>query len=153
MRIAAGRLSVVSVGLALAALTSVGPAAARNARDRGAIRVRTDGRLRPGHLEAIRVSGFPGKGVTQVSFFPTAICEIECSAPNVPGGRTDANGFAKFAVRVPGTFIDEHHHRAYFRDGERIDVEVTWEGANGDLAAGSAEPEPILVRVHDHRNG
>lgn len=111
----------------------------------------TDGRLRPGHLETVRVKGFPGKGVTEVSFFPTAICEDECGAWSFRGGRTDAKGAAKFRVRVPQTFIDAHRHRTYFRDGERVEVDVIWEGPGHSFAAASAEPEPIIVRVHGSR--
>jgi hypothetical protein len=64
-------------------------------------RVFTDGRLRAGHLETIRVAGFPGKGVTAISFFPTAICEDGCGASSYRGGRTNASGTAEFKVRIP----------------------------------------------------
>jgi hypothetical protein len=83
-----------------------------------------------------------------VSFFPTAICEDECGAPRLPGGSTNARGEGTLQVRVPGAFLGRHDHHVYFRDRERIDVEVTWEGADGKFAAGSAEPEPIIVRDH-----
>lgn len=111
-------------------------------------RVFTDGRLRVGHLETIRLKGFPGKGVAEVFFFPTAICEDGCGAPTVWGGRTDARGSGRFRVRVPGTFFDRRQHPKYLRDGERIDVEVTWVGRGPSFAHASAEPEPILVRSH-----
>lgn len=114
-------------------------------------RVITDGRLRPGHLERIRVKGFPGRGITEVSFFPTAICEDECGARSFRGGRTNAKGAAKFRVRVPGTFLDHRNRSVYFRDGERIDVQVTWEGPGGSFRVSSAEPEPIIVRVGGSR--
>jgi hypothetical protein len=113
----------------------------------------TDGRLRPGHLELFRVVGFPGKGVVDISFFPTAICEDECGAWSFRGWRTDANGDARFRVRVPGTFFDRHEHRVYFRNGERIDVEATWEGANHSFAFATARPEPVIVRTHGSDNG
>lgn len=114
----------------------------------------TDGRLRPGHLETIRLKGFQGKGNTEVSFFPTAICEDECSAWSFRGGRTGAKGAAKFRVHVPQTFIDEHHHRAYFRNRERVTVLVAWEGPGDSFEVATAEPDPIIVRVHGaHRHG
>lgn len=116
-------------------------------------KVRTDGRLRPGHLETIRVSGFPGRGVIQVSFFPTAICEDSCGARLFRGGRTNARGAARIRVRVPGTFFDHRDRFAYFRDGERIEVNVTWEGPSHTFAAGSAEPEPIIVRSNGANRG
>ncbi|HET7445018.1 MAG TPA: hypothetical protein VFJ57_10205 [Solirubrobacterales bacterium] len=116
-------------------------------------KVITDGRLRPGHLESIRLLGFPGKGVAHVSFFPTAICEDECVARTGGAGRTDARGAARFWVRVPGTFIDQRRHSVYFRNGERIDVEVTWDGKNRSFAVGSADPDPIIVRSHGSHHG
>lgn len=119
----------------------------------GKERVFTDGRLRPGHLETIRVTGFPGKGETEVSFFPTAICEDECAGRSFKGGRTNAQGAAKFRVHVPGTFIDHRHRSVYFRNGERIDVEVTWEGSGEAFAVASANPDPIIVRVHGSHHG
>jgi hypothetical protein len=137
--------------LLMAGLTGGASAAHRGGRRGERVRVTTDGHLRPGHLETIRVKGFPGRGRTAVSFFPTAICEDECGAPSYPGGSTNANGEGTLRVRVPGTFLDAHEHHVYFRDRERIDVEVTWEGADGKFAGGSAEPEPIIVRDHGGR--
>jgi len=102
-------------------------------------------------METIKVKGFPGKGSTQVTFFPTAICEDECGAAGFPGGRTNARGEGTLRVRVPGTFLDAHEHHVYFRDRERIEVNVTWEGADESFANGSAEPEPIIVRDHASR--
>jgi hypothetical protein len=151
MRIAGVALSA---GLLLmVGLTSSASAAPRSGRRGESVRVTTDGHLRPGHLETIRVKGFPGKGRTQVSFFPTAICEVECSAPSYPAGTTDARGEGTLRVRVPGTFVDQHKHHEYFRDRERIDLEVEWEGADHKFAGGSAEPEPIIIRDHGHRRG
>lgn len=121
--------------------------AASDSRGERKPRVITDGRLRPGHLESIRVVGFPGKGITEVSFFPTAICEDVCGALSFRGGRTNANGAAKFQVRVPGTFFDHRDRPVYFRDGERIDVIVTWEGSDNSFDIASASPEPVIVRV------
>lgn len=129
------------------------PAAGHERRREKHPRVFTDGRLRPGHLETVRVTDFPGKGVTEVSFFPTAICEDECAARSFRGGRTNAEGAASFRVHVPGTFTDEHGHSAYFRDGERIEVLVTWEGPGGRFDLAVAEPEPIIVRVHGSHHG
>jgi hypothetical protein len=113
----------------------------------------TDGRLRPGHLETIRVKGFPGRGFVEVAFFPTAICEDECAGRSRRGGWTDASGKGKFRVRVPGTFIDHRNRPVYFRDGERIDLEVLWEGTGHRFAVVTAEPEPIIVRTHDSDHG
>jgi hypothetical protein len=115
-------------------------------------RVLTDGRLRPGHLETIRVVGFPGKGNTEISFFPGAICEDACGARSFAGGRTNAKGAAKFQVRIPGTFLDSRNRPVYFRDRERIDISVTWEGPGRSFAVASAAPEPVLVRVHGARS-
>jgi hypothetical protein len=126
---------------------SSGSAADHGREEEKRARVITDGRLRPKHLEGIQVLGFPGKGVTEVSFFPTAICEDACGAWSFRGGRTDARGAAKFRVRVPGTFLDRRNRPVYFRDGERIDVLVTWEGSDDSFDLASAKPEPIMVRV------
>ena len=154
MRLAGAVLSTALVmGACMLTLVGTGSADSREGKGKERARVITDGRLRPGHLETIRTVGFPGKGVTQVSFFPTAICEDECGARNYRGGRTDAQGAGRFRVRVPGTFIDQRHRSAYFRDGERVDVEVTWEGHNHRFDAASAEPEPIIVRAHGSRHG
>lgn len=153
MRSAGGLFRVVSMGcICLIAVADAGSAAGRE-RGETEERVITDGRLRPGHLESIRVSGFPGKGALQVSFFPTAICEDRCGARSFPVGRTNARGAASFRVRVPGTFIDHRNRSAYFRDGERIDVGVTWEGPDHSFAGGSAEPEPIIVRTNKSNHG
>jgi hypothetical protein len=119
----------------------------------GQVKVRTNGRLRPGHFETIRVKGFPGRGRAEVIFLPTAICESSCGAIPRPGAKTNASGAATFRVRVPGTFLNSKNKRAYFRDGERIDVEVLWEGPGHTFEVGSADPEPILVRTHKHRSG
>jgi hypothetical protein len=113
-------------------------------------RVFTDGRLRPGHFETIRVSGFPGKGSIEVTFFPTAICESSCAASPRRGGKTNARGAAKFRVRVPGTFFDHRNKRAYFRNGERIDLEVFWSGPGHTFDTAGARPEPVIVRTHRH---
>lgn len=115
-------------------------------------RVITDGELRPGHFETIRVVGFPGKGAVEVSFFPTAICEDGCGARSFSGGRTNVRGAARFRVRVPGTFFNIRERNVFFRDRERIDVNVTWEGANESFAVASAEPEPIIVRSNGKRD-
>jgi hypothetical protein len=113
----------------------------------------TDGRLRPGHLETIQVKDFPGRGFVEIAFFPTAICEDECAARSRRGGWTDAGGEGKFRVRVPGTFLDHRNRSVYFRDGERIDLEVLWEGADRNFAVVTARPEPIIVRTHDSEHG
>lgn len=116
-------------------------------------RVLTDGRLRPGHMETIRVMGFPGKGDTEISFFPGAICEDACGARTFAGARTGSEGAAKFRVRMPGTFLDSHNRRVYFRNGERIEISVTWEGLDGGFGVASANPEPIIVRTQGGRRG
>lgn len=115
-------------------------------------KVLTDGRLRTGHLETLRVVGFPGKGKTEVSFFPTAICEDACGARSFSGDRTNAKGFAEFQVRVPGTFLDSRNRPVYFRDRERIEVQVTWEGSGQSFDVAYANPQPVLVRVHGHND-
>lgn len=146
-----------SVGAALAAsfflIASSGLASGQEGRSDERGRVMTDGRLRPGHLETIRLTGFPGKGSTEVSFFPTAICEDECRGLSFSGGPTDARGMARFQVRVPGTFLDHRNRRVYFRDGERIALNVIWQGPDRSFAVGTANPEPIIVRVHGGRRG
>lgn len=153
MRLAGGVLVVVLVmGISLLTISDLGPAEARGRKERKGPRVVTDGRLRPGHLETIWVSGFPGKGVTQVAFFPTAICEDGCGSSGYGGGRTDARGVATFQVRVPGTFIDHRNRYVYFRDGERINLNVTWEGSDHSFDVGYARPEPIIVRTHGRRH-
>jgi hypothetical protein len=141
----------MTVWIGLLAFASAGADSASAAPREGRVKITTDGHLRVGHRETIRVSGFPGKGNVEVSFFPTAICEDGCSARNVPAGRTDAHGAGTFRVRVPGTFMNEHERPTYYRDGERIDVEVTWEGADRSFDVGSAEPEPVIVRAHGGR--
>lgn len=115
-------------------------------------RVLTDGRLRPGHLETIRVVGFPGKGSTQISFFPGAICEDACGARTFAGAQTGSRGAAKFRVRVPQTFFDSRNRPVYFRDREQIEMSVIWEGSNGGFDVATANPEPIIVRTHGARH-
>lgn len=140
------------VAICALVVAEAGSADARTSKVRGP-RAMTDGRLRPGHLEVIRVTGFPGRGVTEVSFFPTAICEDGCGARSFRGGETNMRGVAKFRVRVPGVFFDHRERPTYFRDGERINVNVTWEGLGDTFAFAFAEPEPILVRTHGSRRG
>jgi len=150
----AGRvlLTVTVSGICLLATAHAGSAVSHGRRESNHPRVITDGRLRPGHRETIRVTGFPGKGVTEVAFFPTAICEDLCSGRSFRGGRTNTKGAAKFRVHVPGTFIDHRNRPAYFRDGERIEVDVTWEGPDHTFDGAIAAPEPIIVRVHGSRH-
>jgi hypothetical protein len=148
MKSVGGVLLVLTVtSVCVLGVAHVGFAAGHERGVQERARVITDGRLRPGHLERIRVVGFPGKGVTEVSFFPTAICEGACGARTFRGARTDAEGAASFRVRVPGTFLDYRDRSVYFRDGERIDVHVTWEGPDHSFDFASANPEPIIVRV------
>ncbi|MBS1891482.1 MAG: hypothetical protein JST59_09315 [Actinobacteria bacterium] len=143
----------VSAGLLLlAVITGVATAAPRATRRGGSVRVTTDSHLRPGHLETIKVKGFPGKGNLYASFFPTAICESECGAADLFGGRANAKGEGTMKIRMPGTFEDLHGHHAYFRDRERIEVLVSWEGEDGTFKTGNAEPEPIIVRDHGGRH-
>jgi hypothetical protein len=108
----------------------------------------TDGHLRPGHLETIRVKGFPGSGRTEVIFFPTAICGNECAAASRRGARTSSSGVGKFAVRMPGTFVAQDGKHVYFRDGERIDLRVLWYGSGKAFEVASVSPEPIIARSH-----
>lgn len=152
MRSAGGPLlGVCIVVLCFLAATEGRAAAGEGGTREGHPRVITDGRLRPGHLEMIRVAGFPGTGHVEVSFFPTAICEDSCGARTFRRGPIDAGGAGRFRVRVPGTFLDHRNRPTYFRDGERIDVEVTWEGADDSFAFASAEP--VLVRTHGTHDG
>jgi hypothetical protein len=148
-------LTALAVGGCSLATAHANPTAGFSGNEAGAreARVFTDGRLRVGHFETIRVAGFPGKGVTEVLFFRSAICEDSCGATSYRGGRTNAKGAAKFKVRIPGTFFDYRNRHAYFRDGERIDVNVTWTGPDHSFAAGSVTPEPILVRTHRSNRG
>lgn len=132
-------------------LVASSPAAVKEAKRHP--RVLTDGRLRPGHLETIRVVGFPGKGETQISFFPGAICEDACGARTFAGARTGSKGAAKFRVRMPGNFLDSRNRPVYFRDGERIEISVTWEGSDRGFDVATANPEPVIVRTHGRRHG
>jgi hypothetical protein len=108
----------------------------------------TDGHLRPGHLETIRVKGFPGSGRTEVAFFPTAICGSECAAASRRGGKTGNSGTGKFAVRMPGAFVARGGKHVYFRNGERIELQVLWYGPQEAFEVASASPEPVIVRTH-----
>jgi hypothetical protein len=98
------------------------------------------------------VKGFPGKGVLEVSFFPSAICEDECGSRSVRVGQTNSRGSARFRVKVPGTFINQRGGSSYFRDGERVEVNVTWEGPRQAFEVAYAKPEPIIVRTHEDRS-
>lgn len=113
----------------------------------------TDGHLRPGHLETIRVKGFPGSGRIEAAFFPTAICGSECAAASRRGGRTGDTGAGKFVVRMPEAFVARNDKHVYFRDGERIDLQVLWYGAQEAFDVASASPEPIIVRTHRSQHG
>src|SRR5262245_3928665 len=105
---------VLTAGVVLGlGLVTYGSAAAKEIERR--TRVLTDGRLMQVHLETIRVVGFPGKGSTQISFFPGAICEDACGARTLTGGRTNSKGAARFRVRMPGTFFDFRNRPVYFR--------------------------------------
>lgn len=149
MRSVAGAVSSLAmVGVLFALIAPSGSAADRDGAGRKHPRVRTDGRLRPGHLELIRVAGFPGRGVVEVSFFPTAICEDSCGARSFSGGRTDASGAARFRVRVPGTFFDHRNRPVYFRNRERVEVTAVWEGPGPEFAIAEANPQPMIVRTH-----
>lgn len=117
--------------------------------EEGRARVFTDGHLRPGHMETIRVTGFAGRGSTEVAFFPTAICGNECAAATRPGATTNDQGAAKFTVRMPGTFVDQDGKHVFFRDGERIELEVLWSGAGKAFDVADATPEPIIERTHE----
>lgn len=153
----AGRvlLAAVVVGICSLATASAGMTAgfSGDAAEEGKVRVFTDGRLRVGHLETIRVAGFPGRGTTEISFFPAAICEDGCGARSYRGGRTNASGAARFELRIPGTFFDHRDRPTYFRDGERIEVNVVWNGPDHSFAAGSASPRPVLVRTKGAKGG
>jgi hypothetical protein len=66
---------------------------------------------------------------------------------------TNSSGAARFAVRMPGTFVDQHGKHVYFRDGERIDLEVLWNGPHESFDVASANPEPVIVRARGTRHG
>ena len=51
-------------------------------------------------------------------------------------------------MRVPGTFLDHRNRSVYFRDGEQIEVHMTWEGPNRSFDFATAKPEPVIVRVN-----
>ena len=109
--------------------------------------VHTDGHFRPGRIETIRVSGFPRAGKTEVLFFPSAICEAKCGAVARLGGSTNAAGSGVLKVRVPGYFFNAKNKRTFFRDRERIDLQVTWNGTNEDeFAVGTPRRRPVIVR-------
>jgi hypothetical protein len=111
--------------------------------------IHTDGTLRPGRMETIRVEDFPGEGKVEIAFFPTAICESECGAVARKAGRTDADGSGRLRVRVPGYFFNAEERRTYFRDRERVDLIVIWEGPGKDeFAVGSPRHDPVLRRSH-----
>lgn len=107
----------------------------------------TDGHLRPGHLETIRVEGFPGSGKTEVVFFPTAICGNECAAASRRGGATDGSSSSEFSVRMPGAFVAKDGKHIYFRGGERLDVQVLWYGPQKAFRVAFVSPEPTIVRT------
>lgn len=144
-------LFVSALGALLSASAGADYAEVGGAPERTAKLV-TDGRLRPGHLETIRVAGFPGIGIVEISFFPTAICEDGCGARSFRVGKTNAAGALEFRVRVPGTFLNIRERNVFFRDGERIEVNATWEGRNRSFAVAFADPQPTLVRSNGKRD-
>jgi hypothetical protein len=146
----AGALGACVVGICLLGASST---AGATPRGKAHPRAATDGRLRPGHLETVHVSGFRGKGTVEVSFFPTAICEDECGARSFKAGATDASGSGTLRVHVPGTFFDHRDRPVYFRNGERVEVLVSWEGPGKKFELVVVRPEPIIVRTHGSRHG
>jgi hypothetical protein len=148
VRVKGVALLTVSIGLMVIASIGAGSATATGRRGSGP-KVITDGHLRVGRRETIRVSGFPGKGVVVVHFLPTAICEDGCGSRGYRVGSTDAAGAGTFKVRVPGTFFNVHERPTYFRDHERVNLGVSWEGAGESFAHADAHPDPEIVRVHD----
>lgn len=146
-------LAVAPIALACCLVPAYANGHSRVSRPEGEAIVRTDGHLRPGRIETVRVKGFPGKGRTEITFMPTAICENECGAISHRSGKTNARGAGRLRVRVPGTFIGQGGRHVYFRDGERIDLEVFWNGAHRNFDIASANPDPIFVRTRGHRHG
>jgi hypothetical protein len=147
-------LAAASAALTLVALPSASADRAAETREEefGKNIVLTDGHLRPGHLETIWVRGFPGPGRTEATFSPSAICEDECGAFGIDGGQTDRKGSARFRVRVPNGFINSRRKFTPFRNRERIDLEVLWYGRDEEeFDVGSADPRPVIVRVHRDR--
>ena len=150
------RRAILGVGLMAVACLFPGSAAGTRTTFQGAegeARAFTDGHLRPGHLEAIRIKGFPGRGSTKVAFFPTAICGSGCAGATRRGAKTSKDGAAKFAVRIPGTFVGHDGKHVYFRDGEQIDLQVLWFGSSKAFGVADADPEPIMVRTHGSKDG
>ncbi len=150
------RVALVGTLVALA-VTSLGTADSADGEkallERAHLRVRTDGHLRPGHLERIRLTGFPGRGRVEVAFFPTAICEGFCGAETIEGNPTTARGSSTFAVRVPGIFF-KAKKRVYFRDHEQIDLNVTWISQDEEsFRSASARPRPIILRAGAAKSG
>jgi hypothetical protein len=134
---------------AVSPATSAGRPSRNPEEDFGKAVVQTDGHLRPGHLETIWVRGFPGRGRTEVAFFPTAICEAECAGLGGKGGHTNDKGIGRFRVRVPNGFINSHRKFTPFRDYERIELSVQWYGPKEDeFDVATAKPPPVIVRVH-----
>lgn len=101
----------------------------------------------------MHASGFLGKGKIEVSFFPSAICEDECAARSFNAGVTDADGAGTLRVRVPGTFLDHRNRPVYFRNGERVEALVQWEGPDKKFEIVVVRPEPIIVRTYGQRRG
>ncbi len=139
---------VVAVVMTAFSSSTAGASSGAGYRDaaKGEPRVFTARYLRVGHRAAVRLVGFPGRGVVKASFFPTAICEEECGARSVQPGTTDASGEGLLRMRIPGTFFDKNEHVAYFRNRERVELEVTWEGSDHGFAA--ADAEPTILRSH-----
>jgi len=153
-RAAAGYALLVAVSLlVVSSIPASADGRSGSRHEEGSARVFTDRHLRPGHLETIRVTGFAGRGRTEVVFFPTAICGAECAAATRRGAKTNREGAARFSVRMPGSFVDKDGKHVYFRDGERIELEVLWDGPDKSFDVADADPEPTLVRTNGPRRG
>ena len=49
---------------------------------------------------------------------------------------------------MPGTFVAQDGKHVYFRDGERVDLQILWYGPGKAFEVASVSPEPIIVRSH-----
>jgi len=89
----------------------------------------------------------------EIDAFAVAEVDVLAVVGQERPGHPDAHGSGKLRVRVPGTFLAHDGKHVYFRDGERINLEVLWYGPHHAFDVADANPEPILLRTHGHRHG
>lgn len=93
------------------------------------------------------MSRFPGEGRVEVAFFPSAICEGSCGAVSRYAGRINRTGSGTLHVRCPGYFLNSDGHRTFFRNRERLDLQVIWKGPKkGEFDVGSPRHAPVFRR-------